>query len=199
MNNLTVESANGLLATATGRYNPYFLDGGLIAEYLPESPINAGKLGYATFFNNSTPASVVAESLLRYQQGDAPTRAAKSVRDIVEYGGSVDYDKITPPVFDETDFDFWKQVRGVAADAANSTVQSIKNSEKYKKAREIYGEEYVDTILPNLVGEENARQILEAAEFGSTADDDWTTKLAARAGLITLGVGLAIIGVWAAR
>ncbi len=46
----------------------FYLNGGLVQEFLPDNIINANLRGYGTFFNKNTPADYVAYSVARYAQ-----------------------------------------------------------------------------------------------------------------------------------
>lgn len=177
-----------------GGYDPYLLDGGIISEWLSGSQLQANLRGATTHFTNNTPQYVADYSVALFQQGQ------RAAQDIVDFGGTVDYSKTDVP-YDEQDFDFQKRLRELAAGAANTARVGV-NSAKQGQSQEATIDELYKPggTIANIIGEENAAKVYaEILKNRQAQPESFLTSLSARVGLISLGIVITALGVWALR
>jgi len=156
----------------------FYLDGGIVQEFLPDNIINANLRGYTTFFNKNMPASYVGQSLNQYfQRGGRP--------DIVEVIQNTDQGEMAKPT--QADSDFEKRLQallGIIGAGTLSTATGIG----------------VETTLPATteVAQSKSELCKDLPSF-AIPFCNFATESGKRIALVLVGIVLLAIGIWSLR
>jgi len=156
----------------------FYLDGGIVQEFLPDNIINANLRGYTTFFNKNMPASYVGQSLNQYfQRGGRP--------DIVEVIQNTEQGEAAKPT--QVDSDFEKRLQallGIIGAGTLSTGTGIG----------------VETTLPETteVARSKSELCKDLPPF-AIPFCNFATESGKRIALVLVGIVLLALGVWSLR
>lgn len=156
----------------------FYLDGGIVQEFLPDNIINANLRGYTTFFNKNMPADYVGQSLNQFfQRGGRP--------DIVEVIQNTEQGQDSEKT--KVDSDFEKRLQallGIIGAGTLSTATGIG----------------VETTLPEATEVAKSKSEL-CKDLPSFAIPfcNFATESGKRIALVVIGILLLALGVWSLR